>query len=132
MTEHLTVRNVGGGKSWRGNLIDTIHDSPNQKNFIKALCVLCKTEYLGGDVTFPIDTPSDFSQCFRNSLSCKIGDYHMVSALTTYLYRYTQRFLAEWGYTQLSMLKDMISSQATKSVHILSKFTPHRIQSLLC
>jgi hypothetical protein len=43
-----------------------------------------------------------------------------------YLFRRTERFLFEHGLTPLSAVKDMIGSQATKGMHALAKFAPHR------
>jgi hypothetical protein len=113
------------GLPWRGNLSSTIHDSPNQQEFINALFTLCKTKYLDGHVTLAIDTPLGFSQGFCDLIAGKITVCDTASALNPYLFRYTERYLAEWGYTPLSPIKDMIGSQATKGIHALAKFIPN-------
>jgi hypothetical protein len=112
------------GLPWRGNLSSTIHDSSNQQAFINALFVLCKTEYAGGNLTLAIDTPLGFSQGLCDLIAGKITDCVTASALNPYLFRHTERYLAEWGYTPLSAIKDMIGSQATKGIHTLAKFVP--------
>jgi hypothetical protein len=112
------------GLPWRGNLSSTIHVSSNQQEFINALFTLCKTEYSKGHVTLAIDTPLGFSQGFCDLIAGKVNDCDTASALNPYLFRYTERYLAEWGYTPLSPIKDMIGSQATKGIHTLAKFIP--------
>ncbi|MDU0356225.1 hypothetical protein RS130_22150 [Paraglaciecola aquimarina] len=113
------------GLPWRGNLSSIIHDSSTQKEFINALFDLCKTEYIGGNLTLAIDTPLGFSQDLCDLITGKITDCDTASALNPYLFRHTERYLAEWGYTPLSAIKDMIGSQSTKGIHTLTKFIPN-------
>ena len=45
-----------------------------------------------------------------------------------YLFRATERFLFKYGLKPLSPIKDMIGSQSTKGIHVLSKFVRIRRQ----
>lgn len=126
------------GKPWRGNLRTAINDATGSVAFIHALFVLCGAPaawVLGADaaqspaprVTLAIDAPLGFSQAFvglANGLQCvePIG----LSSSNPYLFRRTERLLLEHGLTPLSAVKDMIGSQATKGMHALAKFAPHR------
>ena len=120
----LNSKNQIVGAPWRGNLSPTINSANNQTDFITSLFSLCQTECSGGHITFAIDTPLGFSEHFYDLLTGKFVDCDTANALNPYLFRYTERFLAEWGYTPLSPIKDMIGSQATKGMHTLAKFVP--------
>ncbi|MAF69417.1 MAG: hypothetical protein CL591_02245 [Alteromonas sp.] len=121
----LNCRNQIVGTPWRGNLSPTINSTSSQAEFIKSLFSLCKTEYTVGHITLAIDTPLGFSTYFHGLLTGTFADCDTANALNPYLFRYTERFLAEWGYTPLSPIKDMIGSQATKGIHTLAKFVPN-------
>lgn len=125
------------GKPWRGNLRTTINAATGSDAFIHALFALCGAPAalaLGADaappaprVTLAIDTPLGFSQAFvglATALKCVEPIAHFAS--NPYLFRRTERFLFEHGLTPLSAVKDMIGSQATKGMHALAKFAPHR------
>jgi hypothetical protein len=117
------------GIPWRGNLSSIIHESPDQHAFIQAMFTLCKTECLHGKVTLAIDTPLGFSDGFRTLLEGKYLDGETPNALNPYLFRKTEQFLAGWGYTPLSSIKDMIGSQATKGMHVVAKFAANILQT---
>jgi hypothetical protein len=126
------------GKPWRGNLRSTINTAAGAVAFVHALFALCDAhdrfalgsaaaQPLASRITLAIDTPLGFSQAFvglANGLQCvePIGQ----SNTNPYLFRHTERFLFEHGLTPLSAVKDMIGSQATKGMHVLAKFAPHR------
>ena len=120
----LNSKNQIVGIPWRGNLSPTINLANSQADFITSLFSLCQTEYTVGHITLAIDTPLGFSKHFYDLLTGKFVDCDTANALNPYLFRYTERFLAEWGYTPLSPIKDMIGSQATKGMHTLAKFVP--------
>jgi len=91
-------------------------------------CLPCAMRPIPGRrVTLAIDTPLGFPQAFAGlvtGLHCvePIAD----SASNPYLFRRTERILFEHGLNTLSAVKDMIGSQATKGMHALAKFAPHR------
>lgn len=128
------------GKPWRGNLRTTINTATGSDAFIHALFALCDAPggvALWGDsaqppaqhITLAIDTPLGFSQAFvglATGLQCV--EFVGQSSTNPYLFRHTERFLFEHGLTPLSAVKDMIGSQATKGMHALAKFAPHRIR----
>lgn len=124
------------GKPWRGNLRTTINSATGADAFVQALFALCGSPALGAEsarpvttrITLAIDTPLGFSQALVGlaaGLQCvePIGQ----SNANPYLFRHTERFLFEHRLTPLSAIKDMIGSQATKGMHALGKFAPHRI-----
>lgn len=126
------------GKPWRGNLRAVINSAIGAEAFIHALFAHCgapganpqgveAAQLTAPRHTLAIDTPLGFSQAFVNlatGLQCveSIGQ----SNSNPYLFRRTERFLFEHGLTPLSAVKDMIGSQATKGMHTLAKFAPHR------
>lgn len=126
------------GKPWRGSIRATLNAATRAEAFIHGLFALCGapvalTLKAGAEqspaprVTLAIDTPLGFSQAFvglATGLQCvePIGQ----SGSNPYLFRRTERFLFEHGLTPLSAVKDMIGSQATKGMHALAKFAPHR------
>lgn len=126
------------GKPWRGNLRATINAATGADAFVQALFALCGSPASAAQgaesarpatrrITLAIDTPLGFSQAFVGlvtGLQCvePIGQ----SNANPYLFRHTERFLFEHRLTPLSPIKDMIGSQATKGMHTLAKFAPHR------
>lgn len=126
------------GKPWRGNLRTTINAVTGSGAFVAALFALCGVPAawaLGAEsaqsppprVTLAIDTPLGFSQAFvalATGLQCV--EPIEQSNRNPYLFRRTEWFLFEHGLTPLSAVKDMIGSQATKGMHALAKFAPHR------
>lgn len=126
------------GTPWRGNLRTTINTATGSEALIHALFALCgasaalaletqATPLPAPRITLAIDTPLGFSQAFVGlvtGLQCVelIGQ----SNSNPYLFRHTERFLFEHSLTPLSAVKDMIGSQATKGMHALAKFAPHR------
>jgi hypothetical protein len=126
------------GKPWRGNLRTTINDSTGSDAFICALFALCGAPAawaLGAEaaqppasrVTMAIDTPLGFSQAFVGLVTgLQYVEPIAQSNGNPYLFRRTEQFLFEHGLIPLSAVKDMIGSQATKGMHALAKFAPHR------
>ena len=119
------------GQPWRGNLRHTINEAVTTHQWLKSLMMLCKVEegvisqLPNTEVVLAIDTPLGFSQPFQQLLSGQaVNDSIGTSATNPYLFRQTEHFLFEHGLTPLSAIKDMIGSQATKGIHVLSKFAP--------
>lgn len=85
----------------------------------------CKAEFPAGAValTMAIDTPLCFSDEFVTLITRQgCVEPNETSGLNRYLFRHTERHLFERGLRPLSAIKDMIGSQATKGMHVLSKF----------
>ena len=126
------------GKSWRGNLRATINAAEGTEALIHALFALCDapaplahgtqaTLLPAPRITLAIDTPLGFSQAFMGLVTgLQCVEPIAQSNSNPYLFRRTERFLFEHGLTPLSAVKDMIGSQATKGMHALAKFAPHR------
>jgi hypothetical protein len=126
------------GKPWRGNLRNTINAATGSEAFIHALFALCgapaglaleaeATQPPAQRITLAIDTPLGFSQAFVGLVSgLQSVESIAQSSSNPYLFRRTERFLFGHGLTPLSAVKDMIGSQATKGMHALAKFAPHR------
>jgi hypothetical protein len=115
------------GQPWRGNLRECIAAATTTRDWLKTLFTKCGAEYPAGSitVTMSIDTPLGFPDelialITRNG-SVEPGE---TSGLNRYLFRHTERHLFERGLRPLSAIKDMIGSQATKGMHVLSKFAP--------
>ncbi len=117
------------GKPWRGNLRATIATAPTLGDWLDALFAKCGLAYADRDmsITMAIDTPLGFPDAFVGSIN---GRGHVeadeVSGLNRYLFRQTERHLFEQGLKPLSAVKDIFGSQATKGMHVLAKFAPHR------
>jgi len=115
------------GKPWRGNLRDSINEASTTDEWIGKLFDLCAAGKPddNASVTLAIDTPLGFSETFielitEGKATGPIGE----SKTNPYLFRFTERYLFERGLSPLSSVKDMIGSQATKGMHVLSKFAP--------
>lgn len=112
------------GQPWRGNLRECINRSRSSREWIRCLFELCGVP--SSDpvaAVMGIDTPLGFSDQFTR-LVCDLRHVDPIetSGTNPYLFRFTERFLHERGFTPLSALKDMIGSQATKGRHVLAKF----------
>jgi len=119
------------GQPWRGNLRRTICTASTTRDWIAALFNLCKAEapVQASPVTVAIDTPLGFSEEFLGLVTRQAWtDPADESGNNRYLFRHTERHLFARGKSPLSPVKDMIGSQATKGMHVLSKFAP-RIES---
>ena len=115
------------GTPWRGNLRSTINENAHAADFLSALLTLCDIEYDRETVsaTIAIDAPLAFPAAFYRliafgeTLDC-VADK---SAENPYLFRFTERRLvSEVNISPLSAIKDMIGSQATKAIHLMSRF----------
>lgn len=118
------------GKPWRGNLRESINSASCTHEWLSQLFGLCKAEVLPAPSLLAIDTPLGFSQAFTRLVTA--GQYENpigTSASNPYLFRQTERFLYEHGITPLSPIKDMIGSQATKGIHVLSRFAQQVIKT---
>lgn len=115
------------GKPWRGNLRQTIVDARTSGDWLVALFAACGLGCFRRNVsiTMAIDTPLGFPVDFVELITGKQRtEVDGPSALNRYLFRRTERKLFEQGLKPLSAVKDMIGSQATKGMHVVSKFAP--------
>lgn len=116
------------GRSWRGNLRRLINEARSTQAWITGLFALCQAgpPAAGSAVILGIDSPLAFSRAFRDlvargqPLAQALGD----SPRNPYLYRRTEQELFAHGLRPLSAVKDLIGSQATKSMHVLARFAP--------
>ncbi len=116
------------GDSWRGNLRMTINEAATTRDWLRELFVLCGATPPSDcfDVTMGIDTPLGFSQeLVRLATQLKGVETIGESSANPYLFRRTERRLFESGLRPLSVMKDMIGSQATKGMHVLGRFVPN-------
>ena len=116
------------GSAWRGNLRESINEAISSDDWLKTLFELCGTSFDRKSVTqviLAIDTPLAFSIPFVDLLvhGAIAGEIYN-SDTNPYLYRETEQYLFRNGLKPLSSIKDMIGSQSTKGVHVLSKFAP--------
>ncbi len=125
----LDSRNKIVGQPWGWkNLRQEIIAASTTGKWIRRLFTLCDADFPDGEcrITMAIDTPLGFSIDFLNLASRLTSTTEPIadSATNPYLFRETERFLFRNGKTPLSAIKDMIGSQATKGMHVLSKFSP--------
>lgn len=105
----------------RGNIRDHIN---RHKSISSLLNDFCHTNISENDTVYlAIDTPLGFSTTFRNLLTNRavvdlVPDNY---SKNPYLYRKTEYWLFENGFTPLSAVKDMIGSQSTKGMHLLAR-----------
>lgn len=117
------------GTPWRGNLRQTLNDASSTRDLLNRLLALCQITASGQErVVMAIDTPLAFPQALLALAQGQPVDALGRSQDNPYLYRQTERWLFARGVTPLSPIKDMIGSQATKGMHVLARFTPHRVQ----
>lgn len=119
------------GQPWRGNLRQSINQAADTASWLGRIFALCgaKEPAVPFQVTLAIDTPLGFPLALidlmtRGQPVGTIGS----SGSNPYLFRQTERRLFERGIQPLSPIKDMIGSQASKGMHALAKFAPHRLR----
>jgi hypothetical protein len=117
------------GIPWRGNLRDLLNHSNSAEEWTEGLFQLCGVAPPRPifSVTMAIDTPLGFSEEFVALVagmqpSGPVGSFKS----NTYLFRQTERFLFEHGFKPMSAVNHQIGSQATKGMHALARFAPHR------
>jgi hypothetical protein len=118
------------GRPWRGNLRSVINGAGSTSAWVQSLFALCKTNQPGESaaITLAIDTPLGFSNAFLDlATGLKAADAPNDSNTNPYLFRETELTLFRRGLSPLSAIKDMIGSQATKGMHVLARFAPHRV-----
>lgn len=115
------------GQPWRGNLRESINLAATSEEWVSKLFELCWQSGLieAARCIIAIDTPLGFSKAFvrlvrDRECAGEIGASHD----NPYLFRETERYLLRHGMRPLSPVKDMIGSQATKGMHVLSRFAP--------
>lgn len=120
--------------SWRGNLKEAIEKSRDSscwlKNILRLCCVPRCCVLLENDnfsVTMAIDAPLGFPTAVRELISGQVikqvgGNFRQ----NGYLFRTTERILADRDHRPLSAIQDMIGSQTTKAMHAVAKFAPIR------
>ncbi len=80
-------------------------------------------------MTIAIDTPLGFSGAFiQLATQSKAAASIEASSTNPYLFRHTEHFLFEQGFSPLSAIKDMIGSQATKGMHVLARYAPKVVE----
>jgi predicted nuclease with RNAse H fold len=126
----LAVLGVSGsriGETWRGNLRSSINESGSTHVFLKSCLMHCGVNFDPSEdrVTVAIDAPLAFPVAFAELLAGGVVGRELgKSAENPYLFRFTERRLSREGVTPLSAVKDMIGSQATKAMHVVSRFFP--------
>lgn len=114
------------GTPWRGNLRESINTATSAQAWIGLLFDLCQFRSpVIPRAVMAIDTPLGFPDAFRRL----VNELRQIPAIgnsseNPYLYRQTEQFLFKRGWKPMSPIKDMIGSQATKGMHVLSKFAP--------
>lgn len=118
------------GIPWRGNLRSTLNSTASSNDWISALFSLCEAVPVNNlKITIGIDTPLGFSDEFTQLVTRLLYSEPIETASTNpYLFRQTERYLFEQGLSPLSAITHMIGSQATKGMHMLAKFAPHRTE----
>lgn len=114
--------------TWTGNLRSSFEKVNSAHDFLVLILTLCEVEIReDSKAILAIDAPLAFPQGFRKLLMPD-GERHCIdpSALprnrseNNYLYRSTERALFDRGFRPLSSVQDMIGSQATKAIHLLT------------
>ncbi len=113
------------GRPWRGNLREKINQASSTREWLSCLFAFCEADIALAPVVLAMDTPLGFPQAFTRLITTGQWETSIdTSASNPYLFRETERFLHGKGFTPLSAIKDMIGSQATKGIHVLSRFAP--------
>jgi predicted nuclease with RNAse H fold len=112
------------GITWRGNLRETINESRDSQDFLDRLFALKGlSRDRRAEVTLAIDAPLAFSRQFADLTAGRaIANVGKDSQDNSYLFRATERLLFQRGFRPLSAVQDMIGSQATKAMHVITKF----------
>jgi len=113
------------GTLWRGNLKESINESKTSFDFVNRLFELCNIKNIPlveVKIVLAIDAPLGFSDALNKLL---IGEYSdkMIEEYNNnqYLFRGTEIFLFEKGFSPLSSINHMIGSQTTKAMHVVAK-----------
>ena len=116
------------GKPWRGNLRVQINEAKSSEDFVLQLFAACGVTRIepGSRVVLAIDAALGFSQAFVTLVSGNgfVNAPIELSDSNPYLHRRSELRLFRHGHRPLSPVKDMIGSQATKAMHVVSKFAP--------
>lgn len=122
----IVILNEDGGiiGKKRCSLRDLINRSETYQQFLTNLFYECNLKYQDQHVVLAIDAPLGYSDAFIKLISAydafdkDIKDFKD----NPYMFRATERFLYDQGYTPLSAVNHMIGSQSTKAIHFISKF----------
>jgi len=107
------------GKPYRRNLREKLNQRKSLELIINDCC---GTDIHSNDrITIAIDTPLGLPVAIEKLLNGKhvSDDLPEQYGKNPYLYRQTERWLFDRGFSPLSAIKDMIGSQATKGMHLL-------------
>lgn len=107
------------GKPFRGNLRKQFNEHKTLEGIVNDAC---GTEIQSSDnITIAIDTPLGFPVAIEGLIKGEQVNDELPKSYSEnpYLYRRTERWLFEHGFSPLSAIKDMIGSQATKGMHLL-------------
>ena len=118
------------GTPWRGNLREVIISAEDTPAFITALFACCRAAPPSGShpVVLAIDAALAYSREFRGLFDLQSAPARpgRSFAENPYLFRACERLLHAHGWKPLSPIQDMIGSQATKAMHVMTRFSPRR------
>lgn len=108
----------------RGSLRALINGSETYQQFLAALFKKCNLTYRDQHIVLAIDAPLGYSDAFVKLISVNDAFNKDIKDFkdNPYMFRATERFLYDQGYTPLSAVNHMIGSQSTKAIHFISKF----------
>lgn len=122
----IVILNEDGGfvGKKRGSLRDLINDSETDLQFLINLFKECNLTYQGQHIVLAVDAPLGYSEAFVNLVTTYSAHPSQIDKFkdNPYIFRATERFLYDKGYTPLSAVNHMIGSQSTKAIHFISKF----------
>lgn len=119
------------GRPWWGNLKHEIHKKDHRtfRSLIASLCACSQIEKVEFEVVLSIDATLGFPIGFLGLSALdsygKNGDRFEVGEdfqQNPYLFRQTERWLAQKGFRPLSAINHQIGSQATKALHTLRHY----------
>jgi hypothetical protein len=111
------------GRPRRGNLRENYNASGTALELLESMLSFTGSSCSAwSDVTMAIDTPLGWPEAFRQVIDGgdvgRIGDSKAENSI---LFRATERWLWEQGYSPLSAVQDLIGSQVTKGLAFLSR-----------
>ncbi len=107
------------GTAWRGNLKSKLNESRGQSlvRDILSCCELDTSQRFESVIAIdtPLGWPSSLTTLLAGGDIVEIREFRQ----NPYLFRKTERFLANRGFKPLSAVQDMIGSASTKGIHFL-------------
>jgi hypothetical protein len=109
------------GESWRGNLRADYNGHAGAGLLAALLKRIGQESGVWTELVIAIDTPLGWPDAFRALLAGRApNDVADTKAGNELLMRYTERWLAQRGHRPLSAVQDLIGSQSTKGIAVLS------------